>query len=121
MKFKEDERYLRKIPIRFIRIALLYIAVLLLKIWVNENPFSGGILWINCLLLSYAVFYLAHLIGGGHGDCVVIVFGVLYTIIARIYPNPYFGWPSQALGFAYGSIFAIFSDGLIRLFVEKIK
>lgn len=68
MKARADEAYVDTIPRRFVRIAALYGMILLLKVLVTGNIASGGIFWINSLLLSYVVFYLTYTIipGGGY-------------------------------------------------------
>lgn len=68
VKARMDETYVRTIPRRFVRIAILYSVTLLLKYLVTGNMASGGIFWINSLLLSYVVFYLTYTMirGGGY-------------------------------------------------------
>lgn len=123
VKLREDGAYLERIPVRFVRIAAIYGVTLLIKHFVTGNMFTGGILWINSLLLSYIVFYLVHSVfkGGGNGYCdyIVIAFWIAYAIVMRIWPNLYLSWPAQAFGFAYGSIVAVFSETLLRFFVKK--
>lgn len=64
-KAKENKSYVDRLPIRFLRIAVLYGVTLLIKYFVTGNMFSGGILWINSLLVAYIIFYFAHLMRGG--------------------------------------------------------
>ena len=60
-----DRSYIKGIPFRILRLVILYGIVLFMKFVLTENMFSGGILWFNCLLLSYIVFFLAYSFGGG--------------------------------------------------------
>lgn len=121
VKTKENRLYVNRLPLRFVRIAVLYGVTLLIKYFVTGDMFSSGILWINSLLLSYVVFYLAHLTGGGYSDYIVIAFWIVYAIVMRIWYNPYLSWPAQSFGFAYGSIVAVFGGALLRFFVKRIK
>ena len=57
IKMNENKGYVHTVPRRFARIAILYGVVLFFKYYVTGMPFSGGILWMNNLLLSYVVFY----------------------------------------------------------------
>lgn len=121
VKTKEDKLYVNRIPARFLRIAVLYGVILLIKHFVTGNMFSGGILWIDSLLLAYIIFYLSHLVGGKHSDHIVIAFWIAYAIVMCVWRNPYLNWPAQALGFAYGSIVAVFGETLLRFFVKRIR
>lgn len=123
VKARMDETYVRTIPRRFVRIAILYSVTLLLKYLVTGNMASGGIFWINSLLLSYVVFYLTYTMirGGGIRDGIIIGFWLAYSVMMKWCPNQYFSWPAQSLGFAYGTIAAVYHVPLQRFFGRRIK
>lgn len=59
--------------------------------------------------------------GGGIRDGIIIAFWLIYAVVMKLCPNNYFSWPAQALGFAYGSIVAVYHIPLQRFFIRKIK
>lgn len=121
VRLQNNAAYLEKIPWRALRIAAIYCTVILIKcIWADDIA-RGGVFWINNLLLSYLIFYVTHKLGLKGADYYIIGFWIMYAIVMRIFPNPYLSWPAQSLGFAYGSIAAVFREPLEKFFSREFK
>ncbi|WP_143754247.1 hypothetical protein [Butyrivibrio proteoclasticus] len=108
IKYQKDKAGFYKWLIKkFFNVIVLYICFCFLKMILNISVASSGMMWINAFLLSYVIEGVSHKLLLDRAWIIIVVFWTAYSIVVHVFPNPFFWWPHQSLGFAYGSVFYV--------------
>lgn len=102
------------------RILVIFIPLLIsvaVKLAFGLNWRSGGVMFVLVLLLFYAVFYLVNrFVKWQHKNSIIVLFVILYSLGGYLLIKDSavqdfgFSWYYEAMGFAYGILFAQFQD-----------
>ena len=118
---------------RLENVALPYLISIFVKSIITGNPFSGGTMWINTLLLFYvtcwffsSVFLTNNTDINKDGiictsakiDICIMCFWLVYSVVVHFAHCEWFGWAAQSLGFVYGIILCRYEKEIWRFFRE---
>lgn len=117
------------LPKHLLKLIIPYLFILLLKSWLQCDIASGGIYYLNVIILFYVAFYLIYKFIPKYQNSILILTILIYSLLIQYYceassEREYFwrfwGWGSQSIGFIYGVIWGIKYEFLNK-YVNKYK
>lgn len=123
----DKEKFLKKHPLRLLKIIIPYVSVLLFELIFQLPLARGGLFWFNTIIFLYIIYGLAINCCKNKTQFIysVSVITILYIIITQIGQKQggvfqYFGWGNQAMGFLIGIYIAEYYDFFVRV-IDKYK
>lgn len=115
---KTKENYLKGFFRKRISVILIPLLIsVAVKLIFGLNWRSGGVMFIAVLLLFYVLFWMVNrFVKWQHKNSIIVLFVVFYSLFGYLFVKDSvlqdfgFSWYYEAMGFAYGILFAQFQD-----------